>query len=128
MIEQLLECYGAIEALTARLRTELESDNAAALDSLVDERGELVQRAGAMLQAVTSDVSSGPGTEDASGRWDAVRAAARRAVEADEQLRALLAARSSEIPSTLAELRGGRLVLEGYGGGPVPPESVDRRG
>lgn len=131
----LAACYGEIERLTKRMLAAIEADDLVALDRLADERGarlaeatELISRAGPGAKAPDSTGAHAP--DDSPDQVDlaVIEGAARRAGVLDDRLRALAAARANEIPATLAAMRGGRSVLEGYSRTPNPPDSVDRRG
>ena len=122
--QEVLERYREIEQITGTLRDALESGDFDRLDALVNRRAELIADVSALLQGRGAALPDRP----AGDVWDAVREAGRRALEADTQLRALMVSHAHQIPAALAELRGGRDALRGYGEGSLPPDSVDRRG
>ena len=122
---RLLTRYTVVAGLTAALREALEADQIQKLDALADRRAAELAAAEAELAAL----AAGPALPAATAA--ALREAVNTAVDDDQRLRALLAARAQELPRQLAELRGARAGLGGYQATAVPPgegDGVDRRG
>lgn len=123
--EELRACYREAEDIADALQKALDADDDDQLASLIERRAGLLDRAAAILAAVSSGAID---AEPDRRAWDEALAAGRRAMRAGERLHALVASRAHEIPAKLAELRGGRTALRGYGESHTPPESVDRLG
>ena len=121
--ERILERYAAVARLTAELRDALQSDQIERLDELADQRAAELAAAEGDLAALAAGP---PLPAQAAAR---IQTALAETIQADERLRALLAARAQELPRQLAELRGARAGLGGYQASAVPSEGdVDRRG
>ncbi|MBI3974313.1 MAG: flagellar protein FliT [Chloroflexi bacterium] len=121
---QLLEAYRAVGELTASLVAAVEIDRTEMLDQLIAERATHLHAADQAIASLGQEARRLPPAlhERITGQLQDIQAA-------DRRLRALLSARSHEVPVQLAQVRRSRAALGSYGpSAPGRPELVDRRG
>ncbi len=122
--QQLLAAYQAVRDLTAALLVSVESEESEKLDVLVEQRAAVLERVDGLLAGEKTALEQLPPVLAAE-----IDDAAKALQQQDERLRTALIAAAGEVPAQLAQLRGVRSRLGGYGMlQPGGPEIIDRRG
>ena len=120
----LLDLYGQIRELTKALIAAIERDESEKLDTLLSERAAALDAADRLL------AEEGEALRRMPEAWRrGIEEQGRELQDQAERLRAALAAAAGAVPAQLAQVRGARSRLGGYGmTQPERPGLLDRRG
>ena len=120
----VVRLYGELAEASAALAAQLREGDDGELPEFAERRDALMRRIRALWPPAGYGAGDGERPEDG---LDAVAAAIRRALDADQALLAVLAERRAGIVKELRSLQDGRLALKGYRGRLEPsPAYLDR--